>query len=434
MKKKNIVGLIALVAIVAVAIFAGCIEVEEDNFPIAKASANPPLANVGEKISFNTLGSTDPDGNITSYKWDFGDGNIASGMTVSHTYPAKGTYTVTLTVTDNEGLSDTAEVDVTVVLDTIKIDVTSSTWREGEKPYGIYSSIEKNLKEAGFRVAPKGNNATLFVNYREEKGGEYYEGFGSDVFAGYGTSIKCNIQLNHEKFGLLFEKEIFAYTPAIASNLYQEALQNFENKVYFKYLGEFVASKYGTGSEVSVIISALRNDENSDTRADAAEVLGEIGNKRAVEPLIDALRDADCTVQWGAAEALGKIGDKKAVEPLITTLKTEDEYLRERAAEALGEIGDARAVEPLIGALNDKDEGVRSSAAEALGKIGDVRAVEPLINALKDEDWYARCNVAEALGEIGDKRAIEPLTAALNDKDGYVRSSAETALKKIRGF
>lgn len=434
MKKKNIVGLIALVAIVAVAIFAGCIEVEEDNAPIAKASANPPLANVGEKISFSTLGSTDPDGNITSYKWDFGDGNIAFGMTVSHTYPAKGTYTVTLTVTDNEGLSDTAEVDVTVVLDTIKIDVTSSTWREGEKPYGIYSSIEKNLKEAGFRVAPKGNNATLFVNYREEKGGEYYEGFGSDVFAGYGTNIGCNIQLEHKEFGLLLTKEITASTPFSAYNLHEEALQDFENRVYFKYLGEILASKYGTGSEVSVIISALINDKSSGTRADAAEVLGEIGDARAVEPLIDALRDADYTVQWAAAEALGKIGDKKAVEPLITTLKAGDEYLRERAAEALGDIGDKKAVEPLINALKDEDESVRSSAAEALGNIGDVRAVEPLIDALKDEDWYARCNVADALGEIGDKKAVGPLTAALNDEDEYVRSSAETALKKIRGF
>jgi PKD repeat protein len=435
MKKKIITGLIALAAIVAVAIFAGCIE--EDTSPTAKASASPPMVNVGEKVSFSALGSADPDGNITSYEWNFGDGTITSGATVSHTYPTKGIYTVMLTVIDNDGLSDTTEVDVTVVLDTIKIDITSSTWREGERPYDIYSSIEKNLKKAGFRIVPKESsayNATLFINYREEKDGEYYEEFGSGDFMGYGTNIKCNIQLNHEKFGLLFKKELFASTPFSAYNLYQDAVQNFENKVYFKYLGEIIASKYGAGSEVSVLISALINDKSSDTRADAAEVLGEIGDARAVEPLIDALRDVDYTVQWDAAEALGKIGDKRAVEPLITTLKAEDGYLQDLAAEALGEIGDAEAVEPLIGALKDEEGDVRSSAAGALGKIGDKRAVEPLIITLKDEDEFVRGCAADALGEIGDKRAIEPLTAALKDEDEFVRSRAETALEKIRGF
>jgi len=306
-------------------------------------------------------------------------------------------------------IEEETSVPPTPTLDTIKIDVTSTTWREGKKPYDIYSAMEEKLKKAGFNVVPKGSdvyNATLFVDYREEKGGEYSVGFGSDIFAGYGTNIGCYIQLEHKEFGLLFTKEITASTPFSVSahglSLYTEAILDFENRVYFKYIGDIIACKYGTGDEISVLISALINDQSRDTRADAAEVLGEIGDKRAVEPLIDALKDADCMVQWNAAEGLGKIGDKRAIEPLIITLKAENDILRERAAEALGEIGDARAVEPLIGALNDEDEGVRSSAAEALGKIGDVRAVQPLINALKDEDWY-------------------------------VRSSAETALKKIRG-
>jgi hypothetical protein len=57
---------------------------------------------------------------------------------------------------------------------------------------------------------------------------------------------------------------------------------------------------------------------------------------------------SDMSVYWPAAEALGEIGDKRAVEPLIKALGYEDEYVRKSAAEALGKIGDARAVEPLI--------------------------------------------------------------------------------------
>ena len=52
--------------------------------------------------------STDPDGTITGYSWDFGDGGTASGVAPGHTYDEPGTYVVTLTVTDNEGGTDTA--------------------------------------------------------------------------------------------------------------------------------------------------------------------------------------------------------------------------------------------------------------------------------------------------------------------------------------
>ncbi|NDY95170.1 PKD domain-containing protein [Wenzhouxiangella limi] len=64
--------------------------------------------------SFDGSASSDSDGTIASYAWDFGDGSSATGQTASHSYAAGGTYTVTLTVTDDDGATDTASQEVTV--------------------------------------------------------------------------------------------------------------------------------------------------------------------------------------------------------------------------------------------------------------------------------------------------------------------------------
>lgn len=63
---------------------------------------------------FDGSNSYDPDGTISSYAWDFGDGNTGSGVTASHTYAADGTYTVILTVTDDAGVTGTDSQDVSV--------------------------------------------------------------------------------------------------------------------------------------------------------------------------------------------------------------------------------------------------------------------------------------------------------------------------------
>ena len=66
-------------------------------------------------LEFDASGSYDPDGGwIASYLWDFGDGTGSIGMVVTHAFELEGTYTVTLTITDNDGLTDVATTDVDV--------------------------------------------------------------------------------------------------------------------------------------------------------------------------------------------------------------------------------------------------------------------------------------------------------------------------------
>ena len=81
--------------------------------PTANATAHC----VARTCSFDGSGSTDTDGTIASYSWDFSDGPPSqTGAVVSHTFGADGHYTGTLTVTDNSGDTSTNSVDVDVVL------------------------------------------------------------------------------------------------------------------------------------------------------------------------------------------------------------------------------------------------------------------------------------------------------------------------------
>lgn len=68
----------------------------------------------GSPVDFDATSSESPGGSIESYEWDFGDGSIGSGPTPSHTYAHGGEYTVTLTVTDSKGRSDTVSHPVDV--------------------------------------------------------------------------------------------------------------------------------------------------------------------------------------------------------------------------------------------------------------------------------------------------------------------------------
>ncbi|HSO26383.1 MAG TPA: HEAT repeat domain-containing protein [Methanobacteriaceae archaeon] len=204
----------------------------------------------------------------------------------------------------------------------------------------------------------------------------------------------------------------------------------------------------------------------STVRANAAEALGKMESRKAVDALIFCLKDPDIEVRWKAAEALGRIGDDEALEPLIDALNDSDGDVRKHSAKALGELDNIEAIDALIPALEDIDWPVRKNAATALGKIGDERALKPLLKSLKDDDidvrrhsiaalvkmknhavkplleklydpdWQTRAIAAEALGRIGSKKALKPLIKALSnnkmrDDNRYVRGKAAEALGRI---
>ena len=149
---------------------------------------------------------------------------------------------------------------------------------------------------------------------------------------------------------------------------------------------------------VELLINALK-DKEWRVRWQAAETLGEIRDLRAIKPLINTLNDENNGVRSNSIIALVKIGEP-TVELLINVLTDKEGQIRGQAAETLGEIGDLRAVIPLISTLKDENPWVRMTAVNALGNIGDARAVEPLQNVLNDENYDVQMTAAIAIEKL----------------------------------
>ncbi len=91
------------------------IEIVNDNaIPIARIDARPSQGEAPLLVTCDGTASSDDDGDITHWAWEFGDGQTAEGSTVSHSYLNPGTYTIQLTVTDDLGGQGSTSLQVTV--------------------------------------------------------------------------------------------------------------------------------------------------------------------------------------------------------------------------------------------------------------------------------------------------------------------------------
>ncbi|GAB4519975.1 MAG: hypothetical protein OHK0046_29630 [Anaerolineae bacterium] len=179
---------------------------------------------------------------------------------------------------------------------------------------------------------------------------------------------------------------------------------------------------------VEPLIRFMRTSPHEPLRAEAARILGEIGDRRAVESLMMALRSTDTTLVEVAALALGDIGDNRSVQALLRAL---DQGVM-NAAVALGKLKDRWAVKPLMDVMHNDTlhHAMRILAARALGEIGDPAPIPVLLEWLHHPDTeYQRCAV-DALVNMGTP-ALEPLLQALRYRQALARQNAAQALGKL---
>jgi len=207
-------------------------------------------------------------------------------------------------------------------------------------------------------------------------------------------------------------------------------------------------------------IAALRDDDWA-IREEAATLLGELNDPRAVDPLVSVLRDQDrsvrdaaigaltsigapsvmalgicltdpeLSVQEAASAALASIADARVLNHLLDALRSQDWIVRMHAAKALGRIKDSRSVRALVPLLQDKVKAVREAVSLTLAAIGE-SAMPALLESLIHPDWLVRLHAVEALGKTRSREAVEPLLKVLfNDEDSAVREDTLRALGLI---
>ena len=209
---------------------------------------------------------------------------------------------------------------------------------------------------------------------------------------------------------------------------------------------------------VGPLVSSLASGERA-TRVAAVELLGRLGDRRAVPALCDLLAEADAELVSAAAAALATLGDPRAIDTLLPLfghehaavrqatiaavnaigvatieprvrqrLTDRDPHVRECAVRVAGYFGFDTCVPGMLEALDDSHEDVRRAAIEQLPILNHARAYAHLARALAHETPRNRAAAAHAARAAEDTSLDEPLVAALGDPDPWVRYFAASSL------
>ena len=133
--------------------------------PITQFRATPREGNVPLSVDFDASASTDTDGTITGYAWDFGDGTSGSGVTASHTYTVIGKFTATLTVTDDGGATGTATETITVR----DPNAVTVSFQDGTAPTTNYSGTQDTKIVEDHPISFYGDDPHLEVDGLSDK-------------------------------------------------------------------------------------------------------------------------------------------------------------------------------------------------------------------------------------------------------------------------
>ena len=179
---------------------------------------------------------------------------------------------------------------------------------------------------------------------------------------------------------------------------------------------------------VSELIELLHHQENAGLRNSAIEILIGLG-PLAVSALQQEIRCPDEEVRKFVIDILGEIGDDRCADDLIEALADKDVNVRYAAAETLGKLESTRAVPALLALMADPDPGLKFTILQSLAKIGGeipVAALQPyLANSLLRKALF------DCFARIGGAEVVPDLVRGLVDP---MRNAREAALRGLGGL
>lgn len=207
---------------------------------------------------------------------------------------------------------------------------------------------------------------------------------------------------------------------------------NEEERAAFEVAsGHVLSATFSGRAAIAPLVQTLKH-QASDVRRSVAAALEFIDDPRALQPLLDTVKDPDPTVRVSAIHALGKAASHPAVNALLQSLaKDPDNRVRLAAIQVLVKGHRAPPLHLFLELLQDPYFEIRQIVAQCLGKSGIVSLASALIPLLSDSDNDVRHTAAGALGSLSAPIAIEALVLALGDEESAVRQAARTALDKI---
>lgn len=178
--------------------------------------------------------------------------------------------------------------------------------------------------------------------------------------------------------------------------------------------------RIGTDEAINILNKHLQNPEWF-FRKHLVAAYGASDNANAIEPLISFLSDSSQQVQSAAVESLSKIGNKSP-ETLINKLKSGNRKEKINIIRVMGQLKNKRFLEPLLEILNHKD--LLFFSIDALGDLGFKEAEIPLRQLLKNDIWFNRLNALEALAKFNLQGIVQISAEAMQDENDMVRNSA----------
>ncbi|OQA04848.1 MAG: PBS lyase HEAT-like repeat protein [bacterium ADurb.Bin374] len=184
--------------------------------------------------------------------------------------------------------------------------------------------------------------------------------------------------------------------------------------------------RVGTKEAVDVLERHLSHPEWF-LRKRIVEALGQAKAPNAVPPLVRSLIDPSVQVRSGTIEALSKVGHLD-IPYMIGQLNTGNRDLKVNLIRVMGQIHDRRLLEPMVKTLSDRSMLVFS--LDAIGDLGFAEAAPAIEPFLRDGEWFNRLNAIEALGKLPLPNLYRLAETLIEDGNDMVRNSAKRIMAK----